>query len=343
MSGSPVALASKVGDNDNDPGTVGLSTTKNENSEPDDTPMREEDGIIATDNDGDNNDEENDSHGDNNDDDTSTDSGKADLDVTGLERPPSYTRANSIDFRMLCQRLEALDKISKTNNNKSMSKEEKLSLLLPPKLLKAIADGEPPGSPFPIIRLLLPGKDSSRSFTTKEKSIAIAYSDAFSFKKGHLKREALYCYTDPIKLAAAHVGWDKFAGDLSLLVEAVVKDRTVPSKKSRATVGRINALLDELVSGLSTKKGRSGQSEDQWRGSSHSQSQALASVPPKKPKQADIRARFVTALIDLKVTPLEHKWIVRILLGSIKVGVGFEPILNWFSPHANDLWKTHNR
>lgn len=329
-----VALGS-VGEDDNDPGAVDLSM--NENAVPHDTQMQ--DGDDMADNDGDN-DDENDSHGDK-DDDGSTDSGKADLDVTGLERPPSYTRANSVDFRMLCQRLEALDKMSKTK--KSMSKEEKLSLLLPPKLLKAIADGDPPGSPFPLIRLLLPGKDSSRSFTTKEKSIAIAYSDAFSFKKGHLKREALYSYTDPIKLAAAHEGWDKFAGDLSLLVEAVVKDRTVPSQKSRATVGRINALLDELVSGLSSKKGRSGQSSDQWRGSSHSQSQALASAPPKKPKQSDIRARFVTALIDLKVTPLEHKWIVRILLGSIKVGVGYEPILNWFSPHANDLWKTHNR
>jgi hypothetical protein len=333
MSERPVTLNS-VGENDNDREAADFSI--NEDSGPDDAPMKNEDDVA--DNDGDN-DDENGIHGDK--DDSSTDSGKADLDVTGLERPPSYTRANSIDFRMLCQRLEALDEISRTK--KAMSKEEKLSLLLPPKLLNAIAAGDPPGSPFPLIRLLLPGKDSSRSFTTKEKSIAIAYSDAFSFKKGHLKREALYSYTDPIKLAAAHEGWDKFAGDLSLLVEAVVKDRTVPSKKSRATVGRINALFDELVSGLAKKTRRSGQSDAQWRGSSDSQSQALASAAPKKRKQADIRARFVTSLIDLKVSPLEHKWIVRILLGSIKVGVGFEPILNWFSPHGNDLWKTHNR
>jgi DNA ligase N terminus len=203
MSERPVTLNS-AGEKDNDPGAVELSN--NENTGPDDTLKQKEDDIA--DNDGDNDDDDDDENGSLGDkDDSSTDSGKADLDVTGLERPPSYTRANSIDFRMLCQRLEALDKFSRTK--RAMSKEEKLSLLLPPKLLKAIAEGDPPGSPFPLIRLLLPGKDSSRSFTTKEKSIAIAYSDAFSFKKGHLKREALYCYTDPIKLAAAHEGWDK--------------------------------------------------------------------------------------------------------------------------------------
>lgn len=39
---------------------------------------------------------------------------------------------------------------------------------------------------------------------------------------------------------------------------------------------------------------------------------------------------------------MEHKWIVRILLQKIEIGVGYRSIFGYFSPHAQELYDTFN-
>ncbi|CAB9499454.1 DNA ligase 4 [Seminavis robusta] len=264
-----------------------------------------------------------------------------DPDITGLTKEPSYDFANKQDFRMLCKRLEYLDLAMKNKHKKPMTKVQKLEMLLPSKSMKKMKNE----SLFPIFRLLMPNMDSSRKCITKEKSIAMAYCEALNFQKKSDKYEALYYYTDPIKLEKAKKGWGQLAGDLSRVVEAVMDDRVKAGQKT-VTIGKINQLFDDLEASLTGMKDGAFNSRnpDNWRGASQSQSQSLATTQARKDKlsQKTVRTKFVKKLMELKISAREHKWIVRMLLEHIKVGLGFETIIGWFSDHAEDIWKSHN-
>ena len=40
--------------------------------------------------------------------------------------------------------------------------------------------------------------------------------------------------------------------------------------------------------------------------------------------------------------PIEHKWIVRILLQRVEIGMNFNSILDYYSPHAKKLYSAFN-
>ena len=90
---------------------------------------------------------------------------------------PDYTKANSLPFQTLCRRMEnvwALKK-KKKNNQKKVSKNEILSYLLPKTLIQFLGDG----SVYPVLRLLVPDKDTVRPhFGIKEKVIARVWGEA---------------------------------------------------------------------------------------------------------------------------------------------------------------------
>jgi DNA ligase 4 len=255
---------------------------------------------------------------------------------------PSYETANKLNFYPLCEKLENLDKMQRDRSSlkRKLSKEEKLKYLLPPPLLARIK----PGSMFPLFRLLMPNKDSSRQTITKQGSLATAYSAALGFARGSVKFDALKNYTDPTAVTRANFGK---AGDFSVVVEAAVRDRA-NHPPSKTKIRHINKVLDDLVAGIAASrknsKGTSGSNQSQqWR-SSQTQSQATQGrIKPKSISQSKVREEFVRTLVNgLKLLPLEHKWLVRILLEDIKIGVGEDQILHWYSPHAVDLWKSHN-
>lgn len=267
-------------------------------------------------------------------------------DVGGIEYRPSYRKANRLQFKDICEALEWLDKYQRNKNSvkKKLSKQERLKILLPPKLLEKMKSG----SPFPLFRLLMPDKDTSRKTRTKEQSLANAYAEVLGFR-GTPKHDALKQYTHPHIIANAGFQEAPPSGDLSIVVEYAVREEQ-PNPPSKATVGDINAVLDSLVAGLSgrkTSKGTSGRSESQqWRFSQESLPQRRSS-PSKAKKKAGpgkVRKDFVDKLVNaLKLSPKEHKWLIRMMLSDgMKIGLGFEAILNWWNPHAETLWKSHN-
>lgn len=262
-----------------------------------------------------------------------TDDDEGDPGVVGLveedesvveEDEPSYGRANKMKFSAICQRMDELWQL-RTNKkkNKRVKDIDKMMHLLPPKLIKAIE----PQSLYPILRLMIPEVDNSRNTYVKEKFIAAMYTDALGLVKGQEAYEKLFNFTNP-----QH---NKLA-DLSVAVEEVVKDRTA-CPPSNTSVGEINDLLDKLCS---LRKSQTKSNHD-WRESS----QTTTMMSPKKPKRNinEQRAKWMHDMLYVfQLSPLEHKWLVRIMLKQMEMGVGWRTILKWYHPYAMELWNAHN-
>jgi hypothetical protein len=184
-------------------------------------------------------------------------------------RPPEprYDKANSLNFRQLCQRFETLWK--QKSKKKKPSKDEILEFLLPRSLQKFIhGDGdfgqdqgvEPPNnnavqittsanqqqSIFPLLRLICPDKDTTRArLYMKEAVIAKTWAEALGLSKKSSDYNKLIHYNDPT------VAGMSAAGDISMCVYEVVKKRYPEFDDKRrhggVTVEKMNELLDELA------------------------------------------------------------------------------------------------
>ena len=197
---------------------------------------------------------------DNNDDD--------DDDDDDFYRPPdpSYEKSNSLKFRQLCNRFDALWK--QKSKKKKPTKEEMLDYLLPQNLRKFISTGKDTGigegvgndaqkqeSIFPVLRLMCPDKDTTRpNLWMKEAMIGKTWAEAIGIPNKGSDYKKLTHYNDPT--AAGLIA----TGDISMCVYEVVKKRfpEFDNKKSGGvTVGEMNELFNDLA-GI-RKKGEEGE------------------------------------------------------------------------------------
>ncbi len=271
----------------------------------------------------------------------------------------------------LLRRSKADAKSSKINraNNKgkrikpNVSKDEMLENLLPAKM-KEHLDG---GSPFPCLRLMVPDLDTLRPHLgMKELTIGKIWGEAIGLVRNSKDHKKLIEFTNPISAGPTA------CGDLSLAVYEVMQkrfpqlNRQNSDNKSRSTdkngkkkktkkgitIGDMNQLLDELAMikkqvPTSTSQSQSSQSQTQLSSqpqSSQSQ-QSQSSISSLNSKGAGsikskhlMRVRWVEKLIKLGLSPLEHKWIVRIILQKLELGVGSDSIINFYHPWAQDLY-----
>jgi ATP-dependent DNA ligase len=238
---------------------------------------------------------------------------------------PDYDKANSLSFALVCKRMEQLWQLKRKRGRK-VSDLEKKKYLLPATLLKAME----PQSVFPLFRLLLPDIDNARNTNMKEKLIAQCYCSALGISKGTTTYEMLYGFTDPQKVPHT------MAGDLSLVVQHVLEQR-IPTKPSKVTLGQINQLLDDLAT-LGKQSRRSHTHE--WR---DSQNQQTTKKAKKKESLVTLREEWMRSKVMSKgLSPLEHKWMVRILLQKPEFGLGWRAIFAWYSQYAMELWNSHN-
>lgn len=235
---------------------------------------------------------------------------------------PEYDRANAMRFATICQKMEELWKL-KLNKSVKRTADERFDRLLPPKLLKAFQ----PQSVFPLFRLIMAELDSSRNIYMKEKLIAGAYCRAMGFAKGTSAYEMLHGYTDPLKVPRHLVG------DLSLVIEDVLKKRE-NNEPSRVTVGTINKLLDELA-GL---RHRNIHHNHQWRNEETTNS----NNNNNRKNLNEVREKWLIKVRDKGLSPLEHKWLVRILLKKVEFGLGWKMILPRYSRYAMNLYNANN-
>lgn len=285
------------------------------------------------------------------------------------QREPSYSAANSMSFYWLCARMEKIWQLKLVNSNSNsnstlqgaaqrkrprravVTDEEKLKCLLQPHELQRFEQARsPPQSLFPILRLLLSEKDSSRSFNLKENLLAKAYVDAFQLI--HDDARKIVCFTDPMA-----VGSDR-AGDLSRVIEAVLETRIAHRSGSRLTVGDINQWLDEFVSlpaqAQAARRGETGSAGTTIHATSTIHDWRTTTPSParqkrrKGPSLKELRAEWIRRLnppyspTKGELSPMEHKWLIRIMLGKLQLGLGWMRIFNWYHPSATAIWSSHN-
>jgi len=217
---------------------------------------------------------------------------------------PSYAKANSVKFYQICSGLEAVWQASNRSKKKlKCPEEDKLKKILPVKVLKWLDEpsegSDRPESVFPIYRLLLPERDSSRQFNVKEKIIAQLYAGLLGLSKTSIRYKKLFDYGDP-KLAGRN------SGDFPAVVEEVVGQSKVSRKGSDFTVGDINKALDDFVAlrALSSSKGDK----------------------KNQPKLQDLRGNWLEQLNKdapgrMGLSALENKWLVRILTKNMRIGL----------------------
>ncbi|KAL3943081.1 MAG: hypothetical protein SGBAC_002814 [Bacillariaceae sp.] len=235
---------------------------------------------------------------------------------------PESTFANMMQFALICSRMESLFQQRIAKNRRRVKVEQKYEHIMPKKLIQAMK-GQ---SLYPLLRLYCPDIDNKRFYNMKESQIAKAYCNALSLGDGSTAK-MLKNFTD-----SQHVP-PHLVGDLSLVVEQVMKDRrTFP--RSKMKLQDINSLLDELA-GL---KKRQHHHNHQWREGSE------GNKPPKKIANLNLmREKWLKKVIDIKkLSPLEHKWLVRIIMKKPEFGMRSATILKFYSPYAPEIMGTHN-
>lgn len=250
------------------------------------------------------------------------------------EIEPSEERFGSLPFYQICKQLEKIT----TKRSKPITTKQKLMNLLPPVGLKAlmkVEPGSPPSTPFPLIRLLCPEKDASRDYQIKHAMLARAYMKAFGWKKEtSVLAQALLKPNDPDKITAAKL--PPVNGDISELIKCILKGR-VSEEPSKLTVADINRRLDELAS--IKHRGNTPPTNHDWQAGA-----VLSRRRDDFEKKNNLHGRWIENLLngDNRLSPLEHKWLARIILKEMKISLGFDKILLWFDPLAPSLWSGHN-
>ena len=158
----------------------------------------------------------------------------------------------------------------------------------------------------------------------KESKILKAYADAFQLSNVSRDYQRLANYRDAEKAG-------KLAGDFSVVLEDVLKGRLVCKKKegNAWTIGEINAMLDELAEMPSKAAAAKAQSKQ------------------RHPILAGYRANWIVRLNQARagrrgLTPLEHKWLVRIILHQMQFGIGWRKLVGHVLRMLASLYRFNN-
>jgi ATP-dependent DNA ligase len=177
---------------------------------------------------------------------------------------------------------------------------------------------------YPLIRLYAPDNDNARTYQMKDRLIAQSYCSVLGFSKGTKKYDMLYHFTDPAK-CPPHLN-----GDLSLVVEHIMRERTADTP-SKLNIGEVNKLLDELHS-LGNRHHH------------HNHTFRETKSPNKGERSKTVaksRGKWLKKVVEKGLSPVEHKWLVRIILKKPEYGFGYTSLLKHLSPYAMELWSAH--
>ncbi|TYZ60698.1 hypothetical protein PybrP1_005847 [[Pythium] brassicae (nom. inval.)] len=158
------------------------------------------------------------------------------------------------------------------------------------------------GDVYPLLRLLLPQLDRERSYNLREKKLARAYADMLGLAPESRDARKLELFNDPAVVQS------KAVGDFTAVLHDVLVLRSLAgSGKHAHTVGAVNALLDELA-------------------------RADTAAARKK-----VFMRLAT-----EFPAGEQKWLVRIVLKDLKVGLHHERVLSFLHPDAAEMYNHTN-
>ncbi|CAH0479075.1 unnamed protein product [Peronospora belbahrii] len=156
---------------------------------------------------------------------------------------------------------------------------------------------------YPLIRLVLPQLDRERTYMIKEKKIARLYIQVLGLSSSSQDAKKMEHFHDP-KIVNS-----KSVGDFTAVLYEVMLYRSGTSNKSNKThtIQNVNEFLDALV-------------------------------------QADNNTARKTSMMKLvtEYTAEEQKWIIRIVLKDLKIGLRHERVLKYMHPDAMEMYNHTN-
>ena len=188
-----------------------------------------------------------------------------------------------------------------TESNKQRKVAKLTSFLGDCRRLQSEAEAPSSSSLFPIVRLLLPQLDRDRPvYGIKETVLAKLYIDML--KLGPTSADAI-----KLKNYRAPKSKSGDAGDFAAVLFTVVQTRQYGDAKAMK-LGDVNRRLDEIAD-VNAREGR-----------------ATGAVE-----------RLLMGMFKA-MTALQQKWLVRIILKDMKLGLGPASVLKQFHPDASDLF-----
>ncbi|POM80098.1 DNA ligase, partial [Phytophthora palmivora] len=158
------------------------------------------------------------------------------------------------------------------------------------------------GDLYPLVRLVLPQLDRERTYMLKEKKIAKIYIDVLGLAPISKDAQKLEHFNDPKIVESKSVG--DFA---AVLFDVVLYQSARTRSKQQHTLQDVNELLDKLV-------------------------QADSNAARKK----------VFMKLATEYSADEQKWIIRVVLKDLKIGLRHERVLQFIHPDAMEMYNHTN-
>ncbi|GAA5981421.1 hypothetical protein JCM10908_004104 [Rhodotorula pacifica] len=222
-----------------------------------------------------------------------------------IEKPANMSNFDKLPFGVLCSIYDELEKATRTKHkHKSETKGQMIETFF--RLWRERIGNDL----YPVVRLMLPERDTRRrTYNLKEQKLAKALVEALDLPRNSTAAIKLEHWKTPTKD-------DPGAGEFASVAYDVIKSRsTVTTSRSDTTIDSINDVLDKLSQ--TTSLGEDGQKR------------SLAA------EHAKILKRCVT-----NMTPGEMKWLIRIILRDLKIGVGEKTIFDRLHPDAMSVFNT---
>ncbi|KAH7479247.1 DNA ligase 4 [Phytophthora ramorum] len=158
------------------------------------------------------------------------------------------------------------------------------------------------GDLYPLIRLVLPQLDRERTYMLKEKKIAKIYVQVLGLSSASKDAQKLEHFNDPKIVDSKSVG--DFA---AVLYEVVLYRSAVSKSRQQHTLKDVNDLLDALV---------------------------------RSDSNTGRKKVFMTLATEYSAD--EQKWIIRVVLKDLKIGLRHERVLKFIHPDAMEMYNHTN-
>ncbi|BGP36353.1 DNA ligase (ATP) [Rhodotorula kratochvilovae] len=223
-----------------------------------------------------------------------------------LVKPAGIENGPTPPFGTLCGLFEQFESITRNKHKKNEKKGEVLARFFE----RWRSDVGP--DLYPIVRLMLPERDNRRrTYNLKEQKLAKALISALDIPPNNSTALKLINWKVP-------TAQDPGAGEFAAVAQEVIKSRSMVVRRvSDTSIDVVNEILDEL---------------------SHTRGAAIDVQGHKRSLQAE-HARILKRCVQ-KMTPSEMKWLIRIILRDLKIGMGEKTIFDRLHPDANHLFNT---
>ena len=229
----------------------------------------------------------------------------ADDDEEYLPADNNNHAANKLRFAELCKRMEYC--FCSKRKKQRVTKEQLAECILPRPIRNRIKGKDGTGSPYQILRLVFPDCDGVRPHLgMKEDSVSKRWAETLGLNPNSSAYKKIRFFNNP-----DHAGLSA-QGDLSQAIREVISDRHGDDESS-VTVGQINDWLDELAA------------IKQLKGSLRTGKQIS----------------WINRLLQYGLGPLEHRWIIRIILNKCDLGIGFETFASFLHERAVNIYNSH--